>query len=171
VSLAASAVLHPRRVLACSLTGLLVLGLAGCAAPARMSATENASWNGRLALQVESDPPQAYAGGFELRGSAGQGELLLSSPLGQTLAVMRWDERGAELSQGDQMTRRGNLDELTHALTGTAMPVAAMFDWLRGIGTRADGWEADLSRQAQGRVSARRTHPLPEAQLRLIFQP
>jgi outer membrane lipoprotein LolB len=46
-----------------------------------------------------------------------------------------------------------------------------MFDWLRGRDTRADGWEADLSRHAQGRVSARRTLPLPEAQLRLIFLP
>jgi len=171
VSLAAPPALPARRALTAALAGLLTIGLAGCAAPARVPGGGDASWNGRLALQVDSDPPQAYAGGFELRGSAGQGELQLSSPLGQTLAVVRWDAQGAELRQGEQLTRRGSLEELTQALAGTAMPVAAMFDWLRGRDTRADGWEADLSRHAQGRVSARRTLPLPEAQLRLIFLP
>jgi len=171
VSLATPPALPTRRALTVWLSSLLALALAACAAPARLPASDEASWNGRLALQVEGDPPQAYAGGFELRGSPDQGELQLSSPLGQTLAVVRWDARGAELRQGEQLTRRGSLGELTHALAGTAMPVTAMFDWLRGLDTRADGWEADLSRHAQGRISARRTDPLPAAQLRLIFQP
>lgn len=159
---------HPQNHLFLILMALLV---AGCAAPARVAAPHDASWTGRLALQVESEPPQSYAGGFELRGSPEQGELLLNSPLGQTLAVVRWDAGGAELRQGEQRTRSGSLDELTRSMTGTAMPVVAMFDWLRGRDTRADGWEADLSRHGEGRVSARRTHPLPAAQLRLIVQP
>ncbi len=122
-------------------------------------------------MQVDSEPPQSYAGGFELRGSPAQGELMLSSPLGQTLAFVRWDTGGAEMRQGEQVTRSDSLDELTRLLTGTAMPVAAMFDWLRGRNTGADGWEADLSRHEQGRIAARRSAPLPAAQLRLVVQP
>ena len=153
----------------CAALAALVLG--GCAAPARVVQTDEAHWTGRLALQVESEPPQSYAGGFELHGSAAQGELVLSSPLGQTMAVVRWNTDGAELRQGERRTRGESLDDLTRALTGTAMPVAAMFDWLRGRDSRADGWEADLSRHDEGRVSARRTTPQPAAQLRLIIQP
>jgi outer membrane lipoprotein LolB len=150
---------------------LLTMVLGGCAAPARVMPADDARWSGRLALQVESEPPQSYAGGFELQGSPDQGELLLSSPLGQTLAVVRWNAEGAELRQGERSTRSASLDELTRTLTGTAMPVVAMFDWLRGRDARADGWEADLSRHQEGRVQARRVHPLPAAQLRLIVQP
>ena len=149
---------------------LLAVALGGCAAPARLAPADDNHWSGRLALQVDSDPPQSYAGGFELLGSPEQGELLLSSPLGQTLAVVRWSASGAELRQGERLTRSASLDDLTRSLTGTAMPVAAMFDWLRGRDTRANGWEADVSRHQEGRVMARRTQPLPAAQLRLIVQ-
>ncbi|TNF61771.1 MAG: outer membrane lipoprotein LolB [Burkholderiales bacterium] len=149
----------------------MALVLAGCAAPARLPPADGAGWHGRLALQVDSDPPQAYSGGFELRGSPVAGELQLSSPLGQTLAQVRWDPSGAELRQGQRLTRRGSLEDLTQDLSGTALPVAAMFDWLAGRDTRADGWEADLSRHAEGRITARRIQPPPSAQLRLIFLP
>lgn len=148
----------------------LLLFMTACAAPVR-SPEGDEIWQGRLALQIDGEPPQAYAGGFELRGSALQGELRLSTPLGQALAEVRWDASGAELRRGQQLTRRGNLDELTHDLAGTALPVAAMFDWLHGRDTRVDGWEADLSRHAEGRIMARRSQPAPAAQLRLVFLP
>ncbi|MEZ5645491.1 MAG: outer membrane lipoprotein LolB [Burkholderiaceae bacterium] len=149
----------------------LALALGGCAAPGPASPPQANAWQGRLALQVDSDPPQSYAGGFDLQGTPGSGQLALSSPLGQTLAVVSWNPEGAQLRQGERLSRHGSLDELTRELAGTALPVAAMFDWLRGLATRADGWEADLSRHAEGRITARRAHPTPAAQLRLIVQP
>ncbi len=148
----------------------LLLFMTACATPVH-SPDGAGIWQGRLALQLDGEPPQAYSGGFELRGSATQGELRLSTPLGQALAEVRWDASGAELRRGQQLTRRGNLDELTRDLTGTALPVVAMFDWLHGRDTRVDGWEADLSRHAEGRVTARRSQPAPAAQLRLVFMP
>jgi outer membrane lipoprotein LolB len=33
------------------------------------------------------------------------------------------------------------------------------------------GWQADLTRQAEGRITARRSAPLPTAELRVVFQP
>jgi outer membrane lipoprotein LolB len=82
-----------------------------------------------------------------------------------------WTPSGAELRQGVQVTQRGSLDELTTEIGGTALPVAALFDWLNGRATETSGWQADLSRHAEGRITARRLQPAPGAELRLVFQP
>ncbi len=116
-------------------------------------------------------PPQSFSAGFDLRGSPEAGELQLSSPLGTTLASVRWSPQGAELRQGGQLERRASLDELTTEMSGTALPVAALFGWLRGDSAVADGWIVDLSQQPEGRVTARRTIPLPNVELRLLFAP
>jgi len=145
--------------------------LAGCAAPKMQTAPGVDSWNGRLALSVDSSPPQSYAAGFDLHGTPQAGELLLATPIGTTLATVSWAPGRAEMVQGDQITRRHSLNELSTDIGGTAVPVAALFDWLKGQATEVDGWQADLSRHAEGRITARRTVPLPAAELRLIFQP
>lgn len=150
---------------------LLAAGLLTACATPRPSAPGEASWSGRLALQVDSTPPQSFSAGFDLHGSPQAGELQLTSPLGNTLARVLWAPGGAELRQGEQVTRRATLDELTTDLGGTALPVAALFAWLRGQPLDASGWQADLSRQPEGRVTARRTQPLPGAELRIVFQP
>jgi outer membrane lipoprotein LolB len=145
--------------------------LAGCATPQRSALPTEAAWNGRLSVRVDSTPPQSFAAGFDLRGSPNQGQLQLMSPLGNTLASVVWTPAGAELRQGDQVTRRGSLDELTTEFGGTALPVVALFDWLRGEPTDVSGWQADLSRHGEGRVTARRVNPPPGAELRLVFEP
>ena len=150
---------------------LLTLLVAGCAAPHRAPVDGLAAWNGRLALKVQSDPPQSYSAGFDLRGSAQSGELLLATPLGPTLATLQWTPERAVLIQGSQTTQRSSLDELSAELGGTALPVSALFAWLEGRAVAANGWEADLSGHGEGRITARRTRPLPKAELRLIFQP
>jgi outer membrane lipoprotein LolB len=144
---------------------------AGCAAPKIQTAPGVESWNGRLALSVESTPPQSYAAGFDLHGTPQEGELLLATPLGTTLATVSWSPGRAEMTQGDQVTRRDSLSELSTDLGGTPVPVTALFAWLKGQATEVDGWQADLSRHADGRITARRTQPLPAAELRLVFQP
>ena len=154
------------------LAGLgLALLLSACAAPQQPGRPGEAVWNGRLAVRVDSDPPQSFSAGFDLRGTPLAGELQLSSPLGTTVATVVWSPAGAQLQQGGQTTQRGNLDELTTELGGTALPVAALFDWLGGRPTESSGWLADLSRHAEGRVTARRLYPAPSAELRLVFQP
>ncbi|MGC4395192.1 lipoprotein insertase outer membrane protein LolB [Hydrogenophaga sp. T2] len=149
-----------------------LLGLAalagGCATPPRPVAGE--TWSGRLALRVDSQPPQAFSALFDLQGSARAGELRLASVLGQTLATVRWSPQGAELQRGTELTRRGSLSELTAEITGAPLPIAVLFDWLDGRGTEAEGWRADLSAQAQGRLVARREQPAPAAELRVVVQ-
>ncbi len=149
----------------------LVALLAACATAPKPVQPGEMAWNGRLALSVDSQPPQSFSAGFDLRGSPRAGELQLVSPLGNTLALVVWDRDGAELRQGGQVTRRGSLDELTAELSGTPVPVSALFGWLNGQPGDVPGWQADLSRQSEGRVTARRSMPLPTAELRVIFQP
>lgn len=154
---------------AVSLIAALMLG--ACAAPRPPDLAGEAAWSGRLALRVDSTPAQSFSAGFDLRGSPVSGELQLNSPLGTSLAIVQWSPQGAELRQGGRVERRASLDELSLDITGTALPVAAMFGWLRGDGTSVDGWTVDISQQPEGRITARRTTPLPSAELRLLFAP
>ncbi|MDI1268576.1 MAG: lipoprotein insertase outer membrane protein LolB [Polaromonas sp.] len=146
--------------------------IAGCASPPR-AADQNdekkSFWAGRISLQVQSEPPQAFFAGFELRGNPTQGELTLNSPLGNSLAVLRWSPREAVLDSGNQIQRFATVDELIEKATGAAVPLPALFDWLDGKNTAADGWKADLSQQAEGRISASRTLPQPRSDLRIVL--
>ena len=143
--------------------------LSGCAAPRTVAAHGTDAWNGRLALRVDSDPPQSYSAGFDLQGSAQAGQLLLATPLGTTLATLAWKPGWAEWTQRGQTTQNDSLQAITADLGGAALPVVALFAWLQGQNTPVDGWEVDLSHHAEGRIVARRTAPPPAAELRLVF--
>lgn len=149
------------------------LFIAGCAQPARVGPQDEitaAVWHGRLALQVEDQPSQSFSAGFELRGRADAGELTFYNPLGGTLAALQWAPGSATLRSGDQVRRFDSIDALVAGATGTAIPVANLFDWLAGSNTPVAGWEADLSQLAQGRLRARRFAPPPGADLRLALE-
>lgn len=145
--------------------------LSACATPQRAVLPGEGLWSGRLAMTVQSDPPQSFSAGFELRGTPAAGELQLTSPLGTSIATVVWLPGSAEMRQGAQVTRRGSLDELTTELSGMPVPVAALFGWLRGQAGDVPGWQADLTRQPEGRITARRVSPVPTAELRVVVQP
>lgn len=145
--------------------------LSACATPQRALQPGEEVWSGRLAMTVQSEPPQSFSAGFDLRGSPDSGELQLSTPLGTSLATVVWSPGSAEMRQGGQVTRRGSLDELTTELSGTPVPVTALFGWLRGRPGEVPGWQADLTRQPEGRITARRISPEPTAELRVVVQP
>lgn len=149
------------------------LFIAGCAQPARVEQHDGitvAVWQGRLALQVQDQPSQSFSAGFELRGRAEAGELTLYNPLGGTLAALQWAPGSAILRSGDQVRRFDSIDALVAGATGTAIPVANLFDWLAGNNTPVAGWAADLSQLPQGRLSARRFAPPPAADLRVALE-
>jgi outer membrane lipoprotein LolB len=147
--------------------------IAGCAQPIRATGQNDADppafWSGRISLQVQSDPPQAFFAGFELKGSPSEGELRLNSPLGNSLALLRWSPGEAVLDSGNQIQRFASVDELVEKATGAAVPLPALFDWLAGKNTQAEGWSADLSQQPEGRISASRTTPALRADLRIVL--
>ncbi len=126
-------------------------------------------WAGRISLKIQSDPPQAFFAGFELKGQADAGELSLTSPLGGILGLIRWSSSSATLESAQAPKRFASLDELLAQTTGAAIPIAALFDWLAGKQTYLDGWAADLSRQSEGRIQAARLSPEPQAQLQIIL--
>lgn len=161
-----------RRSFGCAFGLVAALGLVGCAAPVnRPDIAAERLWIGRFSLVVNSDPPQSLSAGFELSGSADTGLLLLNSPLGSQIARVRWTAEGVEMQQGNRLTRHTSLESLATDRGEAPIPVAALFSWLAGRPAPVSGWTADLSRHAEGRIVARRLHPLPEAELRLIFEP
>ena len=152
-----------------SLCSLGLLTLAGCATPRPKSASAIAFWSGRLALQLDSTPPQNWSASFELQGSAEQGEMALLSPIGSTLARLSWTPQEALLEQGQEKIKSRNLRSLSQHLTGTDLPIAALFAWLAGQAADAPGWQVDLSAHPEGRLTARRSSPSPEAVLRILL--
>lgn len=150
-----------------------VFFLAGCAQIPRAAAQDglkNDFWTGRISLQVQSEPAQSFSASFELKGRAERGELTLISPLGNVLGVLRWSPGEAVLdSGGGKVQRFASVDELMAQATGAAVPIDALFAWLRGDNAAASGWSADLSRQKEGRISAKRSQPAPQADLRVVL--
>ena len=147
-----------------------VLCLSGCATPSRQLTPEAAFWAGRIAVQIQSQPAQSLSAAFELQGSATQGELQLLSPIGSTLAQLNWTSETAKLSQDAREWSGASLDELMTQLTGTPLPMAALFDWLAGHATAPPGWQVDLSQWAKGRIQAERQSPAPAVQLKVVLE-
>ena len=163
---------HRRRFALASCLLVATFLIAGCAhQPGAKGQNDSPSTDrsGRISLQVHSEPPQAFFAGFELRGNPSQGELSLSTPLGNNLAVLRWSPGEAVLDSGGQVQRFDSVDALIEKATGAAVPLPALFDWLDGKNTALGGWSADLSQQAEGRISASRTAPLPRTDLRIVL--
>lgn len=149
-----------------------VMAAAGCAtSPKAVPPADTATgpWSGRLALQVEDNQSQSFSAGFELKGSAENGELTLLSPLGSTMAVLAWAPGSATLRSNGQSRDFESVDALVTRATGSAIPVAALFDWLRGIQTPVPGWRADLSQLGAGKLRAERLEPPPHADLRVAL--
>lgn len=164
--------MNRRAWLARALAPTTLFFIAGCStfAPGnRQKHPEIQVWSGRLALNLASEPPQAFFATFELKGTADDGELTLTGPLGSVLAAMRWSHGTASLRTGQDTRQFDSVESLTRHATGAALPVSALFDWLGGINTTASGWQADLSRLEQGRLGATRTVPAPPAELKLIL--
>jgi outer membrane lipoprotein LolB len=152
-------------------------GLAGCTT-LKTEQVDGESLSGRLSVKVEATETTAansLSAGFDLQGSPERGQLNLSSPLGQVLAQAKWSADQAQLTTTDGEKTFPTLDALTQEMLGEALPVAALFDWLRGrpwaqapsepadpdgpAGFRQLGWQVDTSRLPEGWVTARRPQP------------
>ncbi len=152
--------------------------LAGCAAlprPAPLAET----LAGRLSVQVRPTDaaPRALTAQFELRGDARAGSLDLSTPLGTMLAKAHWSPQAVVLETPHNEKTYPDLDALTRDVLGESLPVAALFDWLRGrpwpgAASRAAppsdepgfeqlGWIVGLARLDADVVTARREQPPP----------
>lgn len=150
---------------------LCALWLAGCAQPMPSAPVEENSWNGRIALQIDGQASQSFSAMFELRGTAQAGGLVLLSPFGNRIAQLDWKDGHAQLVSGQDTRTSDSLDTLLQDVTGTRIPVTALFSWLKGTQASATGWQADLTGIADGRLTARRDDPQPTASLRIALTP
>lgn len=161
--------------------------LTGCANQSLATASGHAinaqrsgpdTFRGRLSLKIDAvdsqalGPPQSqfFSAAFELAGDAQNGELTLMSPLGSVLAVLGWTPSTATMNANGAVHSFDSLDALIQRATGAAIPVASLFSWLAGNEIQTPGWQADLSGYPSGRLVARRTAPLPNAELRLVLE-
>ena len=158
-------------------SGVLAAGLvlSGCALGPVAPADRSQTITGRLSVRIADQPERSVSAGFELSGSADNGSLQLNGPLGTTAAQARWSAGQAVLARaGSDETRFASLDALAAAALGEAIPMAALFDWLRGRAwpgapatARADGrpgfeqlgWQINLARWAEGWMDAHRAAP------------
>ena len=148
-----------------------VLLLAGCANQPTLQkplVETDTRWQGRLAVKVFSKPVQAFSANFELQGQPAQGELVLTSPLGTTLAHMLWTADSATLITDNKVEQFDSLQALARSTTGTDLPVASLFAWLQGRAEASLGWQADLSELDQGRIVARHQESV-EAEIKIIL--
>lgn len=158
-----------RRSLALLLGAVAIL--AGCATPRATGPTTAEQLSGRIAVRVDSTPPRNVNASFELSGNATRGQLVLSGPLGATAAQARWAPGEAALITSDGQTAYPDLDSLAVEALGERIPIAALFDWLRGrawpgapskprgdgvAGFEQLGWQISLARWSEGWVEARR---------------
>ena len=122
-------------------------------------------------MRVDAEPVRALSAAFELSGDARAGALVLSSPLGATLAQARWVPGEAVLETPGARARYPDLETLAEQALGERVPLAALFDWLRGRpwadapseslpagepGFTQMGWRVGLARYAEGWVEAKR---------------
>lgn len=161
-------------LLLCLLTLFLVLG---CAVPIRTPAENSAhlaNWNGRLSVRVDATETlaaQAFSSTFELQGKPEQGELRFYTPLGSTAAGIVWSPEQAQMQSGSDIQYFSNITDLITQVLGTAVPVTALFAWLAGEQLSLDGWQVDQSQYDHGKITARRTSPAPQAEIRVVLEP
>lgn len=83
--------------------------------------------------------------------------------------AMRWSPSEAVLESGQSVKRYASVDSLLEDTTGAAIPVAALFDWLAGKNTGLNGWSADLLQRGDGKITAKRSEPAPQIDLRIVL--
>jgi outer membrane lipoprotein LolB len=162
-----------RRRFASALALVATFFIAGCAhrTGANGAFPAEAQWNGRLALKVQTEPPQAFSADFELGGNPQSGLLVFFTPLGTTAARLQWAPGVATLLADGETRQFDSLAALAQQATGAELPVRALFDWLNGRATEVPGWTVDLSRLEQGRLQAARAEGvLPAVDLRIVLQ-
>jgi outer membrane lipoprotein LolB len=149
--------------------------LGGCATTPAPQPAGGESLAGRMTVRVDAtgaSEARNVTATFDLQGSPQQGRLDLSTPLGTVLARARWAPGKVALVTSQGETQFASLDELTREVLGESLPVAALFDWLRGRpwngapsqataapaepGFRQLGWVVSLARFEEGWIAARR---------------
>ena len=135
----------------------IALFLAGCAtAPptpqpvARPAQAEHAPFalTGRVAVKYDGERSSA---GVRWTHRAGEDEILLLAPLGQTMARIRRDAQGAVLDTPDKHYLAEDTEVLMQQVLGWHLPLSGLRRWVLGL-PDGDG-AAQIERDDIGRIS------------------
>ncbi len=86
--------------------------------------------SGRLAVHTQA---RAFSSTVRWTQRAGQDEIWLSTPLGQSVAHLMADSSGATLTTAEsKQYRAASVDSLTQSALGWRLPVAPLRYWLHG---------------------------------------
>ncbi|QYF94766.1 outer membrane lipoprotein LolB [Massilia sp. PAMC28688] len=96
---------------------------------------------GRLSVNYDKDGRQeTLSGKFTWNQRAGDVDVELISPLGQTIATIAVTPLSATLTQSGKAPRTArDIDSLTAQTLGWSLPVSGLRDWLQGYAVAADG--------------------------------
>lgn len=127
---------------------------AGCALLAPGDSVPPAASFDLLGRVLVSGDGRAFSSNVRWRHAAGDHEIWLMSPVGQTLAHIAADDSGATLTAADQQVYRARTVEgLTRSALGWSLPLIRLQYWIQGLAV-PDGPVAEVTRDAQGRPVA-----------------
>lgn len=160
---------------------ILVIGASGCAqmqaqphtAPHAHTAEAHVTLQGQLSIKLhawQNLPAKGVSLGFFFSGNSERGLLDLMTPLGTLMAQVGWSEREAWTTNQDGKLSYGNLDELSTATLGEALPLLSLTHWMTGqpdpmqASTNTDitgvfeqaGWRIDTRQYSDLRIQATR---------------
>jgi outer membrane lipoprotein LolB len=102
---------------------------------------ESVTMTGKINIQYQqNDKTETLTGNFEWQQNSGELSITLSSPLGQTIAIIRENAQGASLEQSKQETRyASNVEQLLTESLGWSLPISGLRDWLQGFDRNQQG--------------------------------
>lgn len=104
--------------------------------------------HGRLAVRYGAE---GFSGGLDWRHSGREDEMLLRSPLGQTVARFRRDGSGASLEVPDGRHEGRDAGDLSQQVLGWRLPLEGLPYWVAG--RAAPDGPAQVERGGDGRVT------------------
>lgn len=110
-------------------------------AEARHFVRDTIDLTGRLSVRYQlNGKEEGLHGNFNWSQTAGQTNVTLLSPLGQTMAVITVTPEGATLAQsGHPLRSAANVNALTENTLGWPLPVAGLREWLQGFAIDTKG--------------------------------
>lgn len=91
-------------------------------------------------LYEQNGKPQSVSGSFTWSQTPQQTNVVLLSPLGQTVATIEVGPQGATLTQAERPPKRAaDIDSLMQDTIGWPLPVSNLRDWMQGRVTEQGG--------------------------------
>lgn len=113
-------------------------------------ASVNFELAGRVAVR---DGKQSFSGGVRWHHTHASDEILLLSPLGQTVAQIQRNPEGVQLTTSEQkIYRAADVESLTGQVLGWRLPLTGLQYWVSGVNSPATS--ATVDRDDTGRVVA-----------------